>query len=519
MKTKTNLLAMLIILISWSNHALSQTLFKDLIEGKKSSYPEQFINVNGTMYFTTSIDFRLIYQLWKSDGTAANTVLVKDSIVTSNFGSTITFINLNDTLYYMLNKNGSSTFATITELWKTDGTTAGTVLIKTLINDNPRSGTGDAPPGNYTVLGNKLYFQFGSGKGVELWVSDGTTDGTKEVVDLNPGKNGGVFSSMIVYKEKLYFGGSAITGKSELYSSDGTVTGTTLVKGGNELSEPRYFTICNDTLYFQAISNSKEGLWKTDGTAAGTVNVTDTGFNYDAKVFNNSMYYSFGGVLWKSDGTKEGTLSLKDSAGGVIGILNNTIYSAFSIPTDTQPYYVSSYWKSDGTAAGTQRVSDKLGKAASFNIINDKMYSLVEDAAGYATALFESDGTDSGTINLFNGISLSNPFVFNNTFFFTNFHPASGFELWSLSPNNTGVFVNQIEDRGMLIYPNPSSGIFNIKSNNNTNITILVFNMFGQLILSQQNTTEINLTSEPKGVYFMKINDGTTTLNRKIIVE
>ncbi|NIP52547.1 MAG: hypothetical protein GWN61_15505, partial [candidate division Zixibacteria bacterium] len=41
------------------------------------SYPSSLINVNGTLFFAAS-DGIHGYELWKSDGTAAGTVMVKD---------------------------------------------------------------------------------------------------------------------------------------------------------------------------------------------------------------------------------------------------------------------------------------------------------------------------------------------------------------------------------------------------------------------------------------------------------
>src|SRR5438045_2038728 len=96
----------------------AQSLLKDLNPGNESSGPEYFITVNGALYIITTGGSSHIHKLWKSDGTAANTVLVKDNLITTSVSGIITMLNVNNTLYFFVNKNGSATSATVTELWK-----------------------------------------------------------------------------------------------------------------------------------------------------------------------------------------------------------------------------------------------------------------------------------------------------------------------------------------------------------------------------------------------------------------
>ena len=69
------------------------------------------------------------------------------------------------------------------ELWKTDGTAAGTMIVKDI---NP--GKDDSNPTYLTELNGQLYFAADDGTdGNELWKSDGTESGTVMVEDLFPG--------------------------------------------------------------------------------------------------------------------------------------------------------------------------------------------------------------------------------------------------------------------------------------------------------------------------------------------
>ena len=99
-------------------------------------------------------------ELWKTDGTAGGTVLVKD-INPGAAGSNIkNLVNVNGTLYFSANDGTHGN-----ELWKSDGTAAGTVLVEDI---NQRSV--DSNPANFTVLGNSLLFTADDGfHGTELW--------------------------------------------------------------------------------------------------------------------------------------------------------------------------------------------------------------------------------------------------------------------------------------------------------------------------------------------------------------
>ena len=100
-------------------------LVKDIFSGFFSSSPYNLTNVNNTLFFT-AYDGANGQELWKSDGTETGTVLVKD-IYTGEGNSSYPYnlTNVNGTLYFIAN-DGTNGY----ELWKSDGTEAGTVLVK-----------------------------------------------------------------------------------------------------------------------------------------------------------------------------------------------------------------------------------------------------------------------------------------------------------------------------------------------------------------------------------------------------
>jgi ELWxxDGT repeat protein len=134
-------------------------------------------------------------------------------------------------------------------------------------------------PAEFTKVGSTTYFVAEDHvNGRELWKTDGTAAGTVLVRDIWPGNdvNNGP-RSLFNFNGVLLF--TATDGRYglELWRSDGTATGTVMVKdiepsyGG---SEPRNFIDGGDQVFFDAsVSHGEVGFWRTDGTSAGTYRV------------------------------------------------------------------------------------------------------------------------------------------------------------------------------------------------------------------------------------------------------
>ncbi len=272
--------------------AAGTVLVKDINTGSASSTPQQLINFNGTLYFT-AISGALGRELWKSDGTAAGTVLVKD--IAAGSGNSFNNIASSTEAYFTVMGNelffAAFTSSTIgTELWKTDGTTAGTVLVKD-ISTNPSQ---SSSPHFLLTVGNKLFFvadDFGSGNNDEMWQSDGTTVGTLKVKEINAGNNPSSPSNLINLNGILYFFAFEPSTGYELWKSDGSDPGTVLVKDiepgafssvqagdiiGTLGVENKNIIQVNGILYFAATTAAfGRELWQSNGTAAGTSLVGD----------------------------------------------------------------------------------------------------------------------------------------------------------------------------------------------------------------------------------------------------
>jgi ELWxxDGT repeat protein len=166
------------------------TLVRDIDPGPAGSNPTGLTNVNGALFFVAS-DGSSNAELWRSNGTSAGTVLVSDVVTGSGFGEGIgltigrdtgppigpELIAVNHTLFFGAN-DGSHHF----ELWKSDGTSAGTVLVKNVFIGKDYFSYAPTHPAFLGSVNGTLFFSGNDGSdGYELWKSDGTFAGTQPV--------------------------------------------------------------------------------------------------------------------------------------------------------------------------------------------------------------------------------------------------------------------------------------------------------------------------------------------------
>ncbi|MDA8749904.1 thrombospondin type 3 repeat-containing protein [Candidatus Poseidonia alphae] len=258
----------------------------------------------GAMIYFWANDGTHGYELWKSDGTEIGTVIVKDITSGTNgsfdgsdlviFGNTLYFSAMNDTA-----RNMALPPTNFPDLWKSDGTEIGTVKVtETEFYDIEE----------LTVAGNTLYFM-GDGKaatwpadkGRELWMTDGTDAGTVMVKDIRSGKVGSYVRSFTSFGD-VYFVADDGTHGYELWKSDGTETGTVMVKDisvGSSNSYPSQLTVVDNVLYFLAddgINGCK--LWKSEGHESNTVMVNST-VSHDCYTSGTNEYFlNFGASLY-----------------------------------------------------------------------------------------------------------------------------------------------------------------------------------------------------------------------------
>jgi trimeric autotransporter adhesin len=404
-------------------------LVKDINPSSGDSYPSNMINVAGTLFFIADDGINGL-ELWKSNGTAAGTVLVKDIKVGANGSYPSNFLRVDNKLFFVADDgtNGS-------ELWKTDGTTAGTVLVKDIY-----IGMEDSHPKNLTNANGTIFFTATDAtNGDELWKTNGTTVGTVLVQDIETGIVGSSMDKIVAMGSVIYFQAYTTTYGFDLWKSDGTTT--TLLKdinSGTGNADIGSMINNNGTLYFRATdgANGYE-LWKTDGTTANTIllkNIHTSSYgsypNHLTAVNNSTFFTANEGAngyeLWKTDGTTAGTILVKDIETGAVGS-----FPKFLTNVNGKLYFIANtnangdeLWKSDGTAVGTTLIaninSGTVGSTAQLLINNNQQLYLQanEMASGNELWMYTDCNTytlaTSGASNT-NAIEQGSSFVKNNS--------------------------------------------------------------------------------------------------------
>ncbi len=250
----------------------------------------------------------------RSDGTAAGTALVKDVNPGAEQGQPTLPTAVGDTLFFTADDGTHGR-----ELWTSDGTEAGTVMVKDIDSDDAGYYSG---PTSMAEAGGTLFFTVDDGvHGRELWKSDGTEAGTVLVKDIRPGGYGSNPVELTEVGDALFFGAQDGVHGRELWTSDGTEAGTVLVKDIDDdidyYSGPQTLTAVGDLLFFSADDgvHGRE-LWTSDGTAAGTALVEDINLVIGFRVSSRGRPDTSNGTLRVSVSTDgPGRLAVAPAAG------------------------------------------------------------------------------------------------------------------------------------------------------------------------------------------------------------
>ena len=293
------------------------------------------------------------------------------------------------------------------ELYATDGTKAGTKLVKDINAGGPSS-----IPTELTRLGNRLVFRAMTNKdGTELWVSDGSAAGTRLVTDLYVGATGSQPTGLVEHAGSVYFQAASSATGIELYAFDGrTLRLVKDIAPGNSSSHPSGMTSMFGKLWFSAQSSASQGheLWMSDGTTAGTKLVADlvpgTGSSrpHNFVALGSRMYFAahtktLGIELWTSDGTAAGSKLLLDIDPGAASSLPRRMRVIgkqlfFAARRWTPTHQGHTLFVSDGTKAGTRQVVDNAGVA---RVVNGEIREIDGRAwfSGYPAKTVTGQGT------------------------------------------------------------------------------------------------------------------------------
>jgi ELWxxDGT repeat protein len=352
------------------------------------------------------------------------------------------------------------------EVWRTDGTTPGTVLIKSFGEGPTCLGSPHSPAATPSAV---YFVARTAAEGYELWRTDGTPGGTFLLKDIEPGPTQvGSPHDLTPFGDSLFFVAAREDTGSELWFTDGTTNGTRLVKDiepGPSTGNPQGLVTSRGRLFFLVTSLSGSDVWTSDGSEAGTVLVVDMPFGADLlTAFGNGVFFSgddgiHGREPWFTDGTPQGTHLVRDidpGPGGSQPQFHRALGLMFLATVDNFPPFDYALWKSNGTPGGTLQVVHGLtafepmadhGGWAVFNGSN----SGSQDGEPWLT-----DGTAAGTrrlVDLWPGGNGSAPKQLKrlgNRIYFIADHPQYGSKLWSVrfDPEVTGTHATARESEG-----------------------------------------------------------------------
>jgi len=388
------LLSFLLSLAAFAATPYQVVDLKGVADTAKGSSPQFFGTVRGIPLFLAATPSGVA--IWRTDGTAAGTSILKTTYGNGYFGG---FVSNGDSAWFSCAPDGSGW-----ALFKTDGTTT-----TTLTSNDP------AAIVILGLIGNKVFFSNGS---LEFWVADGSK--LVLLAKLQP-----VFSdrlSAAIVGNNLYLGTD-----SGIWKSDGTVNGTSKITSNAGYA----LTSVNGKLFYggQTHDNGSE-LWVTDGGNAGHL-VTDFTAGTDSTfgpyssmeaIGDRVIFIAANGDLIGSDGTESGTSRLQ--TGPAPGF-----YTAFWFVEFNGALYFnynSAFWRSDGTVAGTQMVS--AGSISGLTRTASRLYYIGGDSQ-HTRAIFSSDGTAAGRSFIVDTVG-SLFAIAGEKFFYEGSDPYNGGEPW-----------------------------------------------------------------------------------------
>ena len=403
-------------------------------------------------------------------------LLFRPSVIGSHHDPTEFHDVGNNTLLFVNNDHAHGL-----ELWKTDGTQIGTKIVRDI---NP--GAADAFEDSYdwsvvrrsfVTIGPLTDFTADDGvHGRELWRTDGTFKGTLLVRDVIPGANRNGPTDLAAVGNTLFFNVPGDNATTTLWRTDGTKKGTYPLPAGPYLiTNPVAF---GKTLYYagrpQADSYDTAEIWRSDGTPAGTARLPltiDTDENsLLLRVHNGQLFAidAWQGRVWRLDTATSTLTRLYQSAAGAslqpIGSAGKNLLFSARLSAQFEPRQPVELWSTDGTPTGTRRLwSGSIDNAYAtqhvenqFTAVGGKTVFFNARPSNTAPVeLWASDGTPTGTRLLKRG-------GFNTAAYLTNFVDVAGqlcftdaATLWS--SDGTAAGTRPLTDLPTLTPPNPFS--------------------------------------------------------------
>lgn len=496
------------VLLSISLNA-QVVLLKDCNPGNGDSNPMNFSSYNNKVYFeanySTSVPFKS--EIWATDGTTGGTSLLSSI---SNSGSSTNPVNS------IVQCANTMLFIGNAKLYKSDGTTGGTTPALNSLG-NPISANIPIVP-----LNSKAYVNaWMPSTGYELYSYDPAGAGAFSLVkEFAPGSSNGQVSVVGALNNKLLLVANDGNTGSEVWISDGTTSGTVLLKdiaAGSNDAFPTNFFFAGNLCYFNAYDGSQFALWVTDGTTAGTNMFYNNNATLLQAVSNRAILLTTSNNLI-SVAIPSGTTTTLLS--GVNPITSTT--KGFCTTTNGNLYFVmtntvsSNYdiWKSDGTPSGTSVIKNLPAYPYLFTPVDSIVFFTYQSYGRLMRINSHTQKTDTVDASL---TAIGEMFPYGGGLYISGYdggtHGLVGAEPFYY---HTGILVNvtQLDEKRMemSLHPVPATAESIIHLNVGTNLFIgsrvLVFNSEGKMVHSfimESEKTVINTVGFKSGQYFVKL--------------
>ena len=472
----------------WKSDGTDAALLKDIVTGEGDSDPNIFGVVGGQLFFRAFEPTATHTTLWKTDGTADNTVVVEDPMTSGPRAvDNETYAVAGGKLYFMADDGTNGR-----DLWVSDGTSgSGTGLIEDIT-----PGTDFSNIYGYVVaVGSTVYFLYNNLGNAELWSSDGTPENTSMIEEVSPAGSGGA-NDLVAGDDEVFWVGDDGTTGMEVWRSNGTASNAAVVANlgsGSTSSNPTSLAFgLGDQLFFAANAGfgqepyvttgdppsgatllkdvhppssefndarwGKAGsniyfafddgvhgteLWKSNGTSAGTVMVEDIypdgdgSFPQSFVAMNGIIYFNaytptHGNELWRSDGTELGTYRLEDiSPGGDGGYVyyptvvgNKLFFGSYSPATGIELYVT------DGSVSGAQLVKDitptNTSNVDNLTAVGSELWFTVPTGDVGETGTYRTDGTETGTVKVSSNLAYPSIALYNGSVYFNAYGETNG---------------------------------------------------------------------------------------------
>jgi ELWxxDGT repeat protein len=408
------------------------------------------VEMNGYVYFFASGEGDK-KGLYKTDGTSEGTIFIQRFENYNYNNSDQKILKVNNTLYFEASVRGTGS-----ELWKSDGTEAGTVLVKDINN-----GYWGSAPKNLTEVNGEVYFTASDGiNGIELWKTDGTEAGTYMVINFSGTSNGGI-NNLISFQGNLFFCTSSSGTGNDLWKTDGTVAGTQLVSSTANVGQYASYNngttmlVYNGYLYFAGGPYNDSELWRSDGTTTGTAQFATF---YPSGSSSPDGFIQFNGELYFAAQNGGGRGFYKTN-----GITTQTLYSGH---LDAKNFCVwngilffqgldgsgRELWKTNGTPSGTVRIKDMSPNNGDPYFITPVNATEVVFQGGNVAGnieLWKSNGTTAGTVMIkdissqWNSTRIKEGMSLNDKVFFASNGESIYSELWETNGTTSGTLLTK----------------------------------------------------------------------------